>query len=450
MQARITYYLYKARTSFWFIPILMLTLTVAAAFMIDNIDRWLKDDWAEPFPWLFEANADGARALLSTIAGSIISVVSLVFSITLLVLSNASSQLGPRLLTSFLSDRFVQTVLGVFLSCAVFSLLVLRTIEAGDTGYVPKLSIGIALIYAIGTLVVLAVFFHHLSVAIQADTIIANVRTDLDRRIHDFFDRFSGDAAWGARERTTSPKESGKTPATVFAPSSGYVQTIDYGGLLDIAVEHDLVAVCEARPGDFLARREPMILVWPQDSVDEGITDSMASAVVLGDKRTDADDIEYAFSQMIEIAVRALSPGINDPKTALACIDHCSAALCEVVELPPPVSEYSDDDGKTRLHVETITFESLLNKCFGSIRQHAGGQVDVLLCLLDGLIRISQFTAEDKPREAIERHAGMILQTAKARVDQKEDLAVIEDAMDALKTALKADPPERKKPSSEK
>lgn len=439
MQASIKYFFYNIRTSFWFIPTIMLIGAIFGAMLLDEADRWLKTDWVESFPWLFDAKADGARALLSTIAGSVITVVSLVFSITLLVLSNASSQLGPRLLSSFMGDRFVQVVLGTFISCAVFSLLVLRTIEGGDGGYVPRLSIGIALIYAVFALMVLVVFFHHLSKAIQADTIIASIRNSLDSRIEDFFETHGGSGTWGAGDESEKPEESSSDFAEVCPDKSGYLQTLDYTAMVEICEKHELTLEVLLRPGDFVAKNEPMLRAGPKSRLDDDAREALLGTVVIGGKRTDAQDIGFAFSQLVEIAVRALSPGVNDPNTAIACIDHLSAALANVVRQPPPQSEYATEDGDVVVFASTITFSDLLESSFSEIRQNAAGQITVLVRLIEGLMRIAVFVSKDRTRNAIRRHAEMIERAARASVEEDEDLEWIESHIDRLEAALAAD-----------
>lgn len=442
MQASIKYLFYNIRTSFWFIPSLMLLGAIAAALLLDGADRWLKQDWVENFPWLFDAKADGARALLSTIAGSVITVVSLVFSITLLVLSNASSQLGPRLLSSFMGDRFVQTVLGTFISCAVFALLVLRTIESGASGYVPRLSIGVALIYTIFALMVLVVFFHYLSKAIQADTIIAKIRAGIDSRIDEFFEAYGGRKSWGADDVASRPGSLEDDGTDVCPPESGYLQTIHHQTLVEIACNHELVLDVVMRPGDFVARNEPMLRAAPAGSIDDEITEALLEAIVIGGKRTDAQDIGFAFSQLVEIAVRALSPGVNDPKTAIACIDHLSASLAQIVKLPPPRTEFEDAEGTLRLYTAPMTFSDLLDSSFSEIRQNASGQITVLARLIEALVRIAVFADGGRTRDAIRRHGEMIGRAAQDSIPEKNDLEWIETHLGRLDAALKAKAPD--------
>jgi len=440
MRAQLSYWLYNIRTGFWFLPAVISALAVVLAPIVLAIDRSLPNDWAPAIDWLFQANPDGSRLFLSTIAGSMMTVTSLVFSLTLLTLTMASSQFGPRLITSFTRDRLNQVVLGTFLATFIYALLVLGAIRGGeDGGFVPQLSIAISLLLAIASFGLLIMFIHHVSTSIQADAVIAAVAADLKSSIDAVFEEIeeSGSKDEPTRECPEDPAEAEDGRGLVWN-KEGYIQTIDYESVVELAAEYDVALRLFARAGHFVVSGERMAAVAPGDRVDEHFERRLRNASVVGRKRTMTQDVEFALASLVELALRALSPGINDPHTAIVCIDRIGAALVHATKRGIPDSVLADAEGVGRVLVMPVHYAGLLDTAFNEIRQTASGNVAILIRLLDALTRIAKFTRDDSQHRAVRRHAGMIDRCYQAGINEPNDRDDIAEKLERLNAELES------------
>jgi uncharacterized membrane protein len=430
----------RLRSSFWFVPAAMACLAVALALSAVALDRSVTDDWLRQLGWSYSGGAEGASLLLGTVAGSMIAIAGTVFSMTLVALSLASSQLGPRLLRNFMRDTANQVVLGTFVATFVYCLLVLRTIRRVDEGaFVPHLSVSIGVVLAIVSVGVLIYFIHHLSVSIQADQVVARVGRELNNAIDKLF---PGDLGKPASE---APMASGEAdlPAAfardarpVGATGDGYLQLIDTGALMALACEEDLLLRLERRPGHYLVKGQTMVMVWPGHRVTEALVDKMNAAFVLGNKRTAFQDVEFSFHQLVEIAVRALSPGINDPFTAIACVDRLGSALCRLARRNMPSPFRFDDQGRLRLVAPGSSFEGILDLSFNQIRQNSRTNPAVAIRMLDAIAQIAGHVQSAHDAACLQRHAGMIVRGARDGVPEADDLAAVDAGFTAATEAL--------------
>lgn len=440
MKAKLAFLFYKLRTGFWFMP----TATTIAAIILSQLvlmaDRRIPAEWFDGVWGFLSIGTEGARLLVSTIAGSMMTVTSLVFSLTLIALTMTSSQFGPRLLTNFMRDRATQLMLGTFLATFVYALITLGSIHrAGEENVVPYLSITVAMALAIFSFGVLIFFVHHIASAIQADAIIARVSGDLQQAIEQHF---------GTQSEGTDPaSEKAAVPdfdsldadsEAVRSGGGGYLQAIDHDGLLAVATDNDLVIRLEYRAGHFIVPGQVIARVSPAHRAEAGVVDAVAKAFVVGKTRTMVQDIEFAMTAIVEIALRALSPGINDPYTALACIDHISAGLAEALKRSPPPIALKDDTDAVRLILNPVTFPGLLNTAIDQIRQCAGHNVAVVIRLLEALARIAPFAKTEEQRAAIARQADMIARGSKGQVKESRDLEDITRRLEQLE-AIGAD-----------
>ena len=322
--------------SFWFVPTVMAICAVIAAFIAVHLDRTIGSSFANSVGFIWSGGADGARSLLSTIAGSMITVAGTVFSITIVALTLASSQFGPRILRNFVRDTGVQITLGTFTATFLYCVFVLRTVRAvNEGGFIPSLAITIALALAIASLGVLIYFIHHVSASIQAENVIAKIGAELCTAVDEHFPM-----------RTTADSESqslieeswnltlSSTRFSVKSSRSGYLQSINRSSLLEIARKHDLRLEISVTPGDFIVAQAGLLDLWWRNNQtpDPDICDKLRSAFDLGRQRTEEQDVRYGARELAEIAARALSPGINDPYTAMGCLDWISDTLARVAE----------------------------------------------------------------------------------------------------------------------
>jgi uncharacterized membrane protein len=430
----------RLRSSLWFVPAAMACLAVALAFSAVELDKAVDGDWLQRLGWSYSGGAEGASLLLGTVAGSMIAIAGTVFSMTLVALSLASSQLGPRMLRNFMRDTANQVVLGTFVATFVYCLLVLRTIRrAGEVAFVPHLSVSIGVLLAIVSVGVLIYFIHHISVSIQADQVVARVSRELDDGIDKLF---PGHVGKPASEAPMAPGEADLPAAfvrdarPVGATGDGYLQLIDAGALMGLACEEDLLLRLERRPGHYLVKGQTMVMVWPGHRVTEALVDKMTAAFVLGDQRTATQDIEFSFHQLVEIAVRALSPGINDPFTAIACVDRLGSALCRLARREMPSPFRFDHHGRLRLVAPGSSFAGILDLAFNQIRQSTRSNPAVAIRMLDAIAQIAGHVQSAQDAACLQRHAGMIIRGARDGVPEADDLAAVEAGFTAAREAL--------------
>jgi uncharacterized membrane protein len=420
------------RTTFWLVPVIL----VAAAVLLFVVT--LEIDFAAyhhhltlPF-WIRMGSADSSREVLIAIAAAVITVVGVVFSITILALTLASQQFGPRMMRNFVRDVGNQVTLGVFVATFVYSVLVLGSIASDSRGkFVPHLSTTVAEALLLVNIAVLIYFIHHIAKSIQLPEVIAGIARDLTRAIDaEFPNRAAEPQSPVAEVNGKSVPELlqliDERGGTVPATSSGYLQFVGYAQLVDIAAKMDAIIRLDHRPGHFLIAGRPLATVWPQAAAGH-VGLAIAKAHVTGPHRTLMQDPVFAIDQLVEIAIRALSPAVNDTFTALTCIDWLSAGLSRVSGRTLDEGVYRDRDGRVRLIESDPSYTRMVNRAFDKVRQSARGMPAVLIRLIDSLGAIMRETTSDEQRRALARQAKMILLVAEESVpdpNDREDIRV--------------------------
>jgi uncharacterized membrane protein len=399
-------------SSFWFVPTLMVLLAIALSFITIGIDHSQESTIVQRIDWAYSLGPNGSRAILSAIAGSMVTVATTAFSITIVALQLASSQFGPRLLRSFMQDTGNQIVLGTFISTFVYSLMVLRTINGVEKDeFVPHLAVTIGLALAIASVGVLIYFIHHSASSIQADQIIKQVGDDLDGAIDRLFpERIGRNTSKHLEEESLAaiPADFDRVACPIKTIASGYIQTINDNQLMQIATENNLLLRIQQRPGRFVVKGSEIVRVFPEEKVNKKLAVQINEAFILGSQRTEQQDVEFPIDQLVEIAVRALSPGINDPFTAIRCIDQLSAALCHLAQREIPSPYRYDDHNQLRIIAEPISFADATDAAFNQIRQYGKSSVAVTMRLLEAIAAIALFTHRTPDRTTLQRHADMI------------------------------------------
>lgn len=442
MKVKFSAFWEKLSGSFWFLPAVMVLASIILAAVMLTIDGSESDFSTAPLSWTHAGSPEGARAVLSTIAASMISVAGVAFSITIATLSLASSQLGPRLLSNFMRDRGNQIVLGTFVSIFTYCLLVLRFIRSSDDiQFVPHFSVTLALALAIISLGVLIYFFHHVSSMIQAQNLIAQIGTELETSIERLFSRQSERSPYEyeLRQEADIPDDLEANLASITARSSGYLQAVDYEILTKTAINEDLLLQMQYRPGDFVAKGSELVAVYPAERQTEDVEKAVHNAVTLGAGRLRIQDVEYVIEQLVEIAVRALSPGINDPFTVIACLDQFSTTLADLAERTIPSGYYYDSDGHLRVISDAVTFKGLIDAAFNQIRQHGQSDVAVTIRLLEVIAIIIARAKTDEQREALVRQAEMIMRTSNKIIPEPNDRQDIADRYQLVMRILNGD-----------
>lgn len=426
-------------SSYWFVPALMAGLAITMALAMLTLDRAGKSGPIEKLAWIYAGGPDGARTLLSTIAGSMITVAGTAFSITIVALTLASSQFGPRLLRNFMRDTGNQVVLGTFIATFIYCLLVLRTVRGDDYNvFVPQISVTVGIVLAMTSIGVLIYFIHHASTSIQAWHVITEVGSDLDKAIDRLFPQKIGYGESGEKRRWVEeiPVGFDREASPILATSSGYLQAIDDDKLMKIAKSKQLLVRLKHRPGKFVVKGSELIVLWPGERVNEKLTQQLNEAFILGKQRTEQQDIQFCIDQLVEVAVRAISPGINDPFTAIRCIDQLSVGLCHLAEKDFPSPYRYDDDNKLRVIADPVTFAKLIDDAFNQIRQYSKTDVAVRIRMLEAIAVIATHTVNKKDRAALLHHANAIERSSGDEIAQECDRRDIEERYLAVVKAL--------------
>jgi uncharacterized membrane protein len=385
----------RLRTSFWFIPALMVVAAVVLSITSIHLDISVKEKVIEKIGWIYAGGPEGARSVLAAIASSMITVAGVVFSVTVVILSLTSQQFGPRILRTFIRDRSNQFVLGSFVATFVFCLLVLRTVRgtSSDTDFVPYISVTLGIALAIVSIGVLIFFVHHAAASIQSSNIVAAISVELDAAIDRLYPERIGRAA--SEDAFAIPK----TDDFVIIPSrvAGYVQTIDAAKLLKIMSDHGLLAVILTEPGAFVCYGSSLAAVYGKGHTRQ-IGTKVSEAFVIGEERTATQDVDFLFRQLTEIAVRALSPGINDPFTAIECLDRLTAGFRRLAEREQPSPVRRDDRGEARVIAPPQSFARMARLSLGSIRHYGQAHEEVLRALLHSIAGIAAEVRDDGDR----------------------------------------------------
>ena len=445
MRIKIRNFWYRLQESFWFLPAVMAGAAILLSFVTIAIDKvFLYREGAQHW-WIYSGGPVGARTVLSVIAGSMITVAGVVFSITIVVLSLASSQFGPRLIRNFMNVRANQMVLGTFVSTFIYGVLVLRTVNATvEARFVPGLSVTITVVMSLLSLGVLIYYIHNVSESIQAQNIIARVRRDLDKAVDRIFPEELGheeDLTRNSINRDYDiPTVCDHEVCQVKADHSGYLQAVDNDALMRIAVEENLLIHLGYHPGNFITRGSVLVTVWPGDKVDETLSEKINTIFIVGPERTLEQDVEFAISQLVEIAVRALSPGINDPITAITCIDWLGASLCQLANRKMLSSHRLDEQSRLRVICKPFVFEKMVDAAFNMIRQNSHSIAAVSIHLLETIATVAAQTPKKEDRAALLRHAAMVFHGCKERLSADDDREDLEKSYEAAIEILNGEP----------
>ena len=408
------------RTSLWALPLLMVLCAAGAAFLTLNIR--LESGGDQKWWWLYSGDAGQARGLLSSLLGAMITMGTLVISITMVVLTLAAQQLGPRLIHSFMADRRTQASIGLFIATIVYLLLVLRTIHGGADGGIPNLAVSVGTGLVLFSVVTLPVFVHHLARAIISDAVIWRVGNALDAAARSLLpDQTDPEHALGSLQ---APEDR----APIKLPRGGYIQAIDHGALVACAKAADAVIVLDYRPGHHVIAGVAIGWFSPPTADRDKIDEAVRAGVLLGSERTPLQDIEYSVRQLSEVALRALSPGVNDPHTAVVAIDRLAQSLGLIMQRGSAPQVWRDDDGAVRLIAAGSTFEGILDEAFNQIRQAGERQPAILIRLAENLAQLAE-VASTAQRQQLAVHLNLVVEAGRRNVESSRHLMGIEDAV---------------------
>jgi uncharacterized membrane protein len=423
------------RTNLWLVPTVEIVLAVALFAGTYALDRAAYDGTLHFPSWVISGTADAARQILTAVAAAVITVVTLVFSITIVTLTLASTQFGPRMLRNFIRDRITQLTLGSFVATFVYAILALVSISPGSHGdFVPHLSITVILALVVVDVVILVVFIDHIAKSIQLPQVIASIAGDLSEAIE--AERSSGtvSSAKAGPSLSEMSVRLDEDSGVVRAPGSGYLQYVSMSTLIDIASTSHAVIRLLHRPGHFVVEGEPLAHVWPAAAA-HGVARALGGAHATGPHRTLTQDLSFAVDQLVEIAVRALSPAVNDPFTALACIDWLGDGLGKIAVGWRPAAVHRDSSGHVRVITVTVSFRRLVERAHDQIRQASRGMPAVMIRQLDGLAKVMAQTTSPEQRELLLEQAAMILRASEESVPEAADRADVRRRYERLLAA---------------
>jgi uncharacterized membrane protein len=379
----------RVRSSYWFVPSIMFLGAVLLAMGMLWLDTALGFDGQSSSSGLGLAQfeGEGARSILTTVATGMLTIVGVVFSLTILSLQLASSQFGPRLLRAFMMSVGNQIALGTFTSSFIYCIIVIGSIRNGS-GFVPQLSTATGILISVFDIGVLIYFIHHVAASIRVESVIETISIDLRRVIDRLFPTNIGDEP----EENSDPEVQRVLPGParrVHATAGGYIRHIDDAMLMSVAVEHDLVLSLDRRPGDFVVEGTALAEIWPFAHASDEIAEYVRHSVVLGRDRTPLQDARFAIRQFVDLALRALSPGINDPFTAVECINRLSDGLCRAARRRTPSPYRIDGDGRLRVIARPMSVVEMAHAAFDPIARAGGENGDIVIRLLETILIVA-------------------------------------------------------------
>jgi uncharacterized membrane protein len=412
------------RTNLWLVPAVEVIIAVLLFAGTYALDRAAYDGVFRVPGWAISGSADAARQILTAIAAAIITVVGVVFSIVIVALTLTSTQFGPRMLRNFIRDRGTQITLGTFVATFIYAVLAVVSISPGPHGdFVPHVSVTVTLALVALDLAVLIYFIDHIAKTIQLPQVIASIALDLANAIDAelALPRPSAKRGPSLGELLRRIEEQG---GVVRARKSGYLQFVRFDTLVGISTRAHAVIRLLERPGHFVVEGGPLALVWPPEAAARVARD-LDRAHATGPHRTLTQDLSFAIDQLVEIAIRALSPAVNDTFTALTCVDWLGDSLCKITRSWSPAAIHRDRDGNVRVITVTVSYRRLVERSFEKIRQAARGMPAVMIRQLDALAKVAEYASTDEQREVIAQEAEKITRLSEESVSEAADRAAV-------------------------
>ena len=395
---------YRLSSSLWFVPSLMVALSIGLWYGMGRLDAYLIEQ-SFSLGWIFSSGVEGTRSILSTIAGSIITVAGVVFSITIVVLSQLAGQFGPQLVKSFMQDKSTQIALGIFSATFIYSLLALSSVRNTNGDSPSQAATALALLLALASIGVLIRFIHGMARSVESNRIIAAVVKEMNASLDRVFPSGPPKGPLGRDMAMDTALDNIDTVGcAVIASKSGFLQAVDLGRLVRIAEESDVVINVRFSPGEFIPWKAELVSLWPAECADENLSVKIRRAFVIGDERTTEQDIELSIERLSMIAARALSPSINDTYTAVICLRWLGVMLCQIAERSFLEPYHYDKEKRLRIITRPVRFSAFVSAAFDEIR-HSAGSPEVFVGLLENIDTVSRFIKSPEDRDNLVRHA---------------------------------------------
>jgi uncharacterized membrane protein len=424
------------RSSFWFMPFMIVLSSIVYAIVLIQIDLAGSDRWLAQWPRIFEVGAEGARDMLSTLAGSMMSVMGITFSMTLLALTLASSQYTSRVLRNFMRSRVTQITLGTFAGIFIYCLIVMHTIRTGNMPFVPSLSVFFAFVLAFCGIAVLIFFIHHIALSIQASNIIASIADEMNASIERLLpekENYGPDEDEGQNPMMDSLDERSWYP--VPAAVSGYIQSVNNDALLHLAEDMRTIVRTEHGVGAFVVKDTALVSLALTYPPDKKTIDVLNAAYSIGTHRSVEQDLAFGIRQIVDMAIKALSPGVNDTSTAVMCVDYLTSIMTRLAGRKFP-SSYRYEEEALRVVAIVPRFEVLLAEAFDQIRGSAEMNVSILLRMLSALNTIGTKTVRPTHIRALAEQLQCIDELVKRSIEDSYDRSQLKKRLSEVHKTL--------------
>jgi len=429
MFARVLSNWYAVKASYWFYPALFSVAAFALAMALVHADRTGAAQWLSRVEVIEPSRPDGASNMLTVLAGSMIGVASTVFSITIAAVAYASGTYGPRLLTNFMEDKGNQLSLATFIGTFVYAITVLRTVRTHDEisydapraagaslpGFVPQLSLLVAFAMMMISIGVLVYFLHHIPSSIRINAVLEGIGKRLLAMIRDRFPQI---------EESDSPRREPPGGAAVASRHTGYVRLIDFEGLAEQADKAGVTIGMAIRAGDFV--HEGMPLAYVADGADEELAREICACFALGGARTPEQDLEFSIDEIVEIALRALSPGINDPFTAITAVHWLGAATAELGRRDLHYDPGAGDPRHCRIVPLPDDFAHFVRRGFGAARSALADNRLAAVVGLDTLRKTALLIDDHVRRDILLSEGDLLMAQAECRLSGPDIASVRE------------------------
>jgi uncharacterized membrane protein len=429
----------RLKVSFWFAPVVMSLGAILLAWFMNWVDGRIPAETLQESYLILSGTPSELRTLLVGMATTILATAGVVFTLFTLPLSTVAAQYGSRLLRVFLGDRTTQLVLGMFVATFVYCLVAALAIHPTNIEpQGPQVTASVGLVLMLGTFSSLILLVQHISTMLQAPNIAAAAGAELREVVRAEIpdEVIIGDGGKGGFE--TRPEALVETDGyEVQVRRTGYIQYIDPEIMLTLAREKNLVIRLLRKPGQFIQRDMAVALVWPAGRVTEELDQQIRRAFQIGNGRTPTQDVAYAVNQLVEMAVRAMSPAINDPFTAMTCLDYIGEGLAMFIQQGEKGSHFYDPDGRLCLILEPVRFDELLSTAFDMLRHCSCDNASLLQHMLEVIDVIGQEVGSPAPRQELLRHVNLILAESQAGELIEQDRQLIQRSCEALMMKLK-------------
>lgn len=433
----------NVQSSLWFIPTVLVGVAVLASFLLIEADVALAQRDSLLIPWLFSGTADAARTLLSVVAGSLITVISIAISLTIVALVQASAQFTPRVLRQFTASRVNQVVLGTYTATFVYALLVLRTVRSAEeegTAFVPALSVTSAVGLALLCLALLIFFIHHMSQSLQVAVIMNEVREEVIAQIDVLYPEDIGDRMAEPSSPATikAQLDAQDTSVVVRSTRTGFVRKIDEQTLLEIPLASTQHVWIRPQIGDFVASGTILAELDQIDGSVEQVSKQMQDAFIIDRERTITQDLLFGIRQLVDIGLKALSPGINDVTTAEYALYHLGDAVGRLAERAFPSNVRTTDNGQTQFLFNRPTWDDIVDSAFSQLRRAAADNVHATHTLLQVLHDLALRLAPGTRSQAIHQQLTEVRYQIAHHAFSPTDKELLNQMADQVEQALHA------------